>query len=364
MVPLYANWSRDGVMLHDLASAFILPKICAPSENVEAVSLYDGLDRRIGIKESNKQIWTVYDGTTADALPYVDYTGGSGGGLSQRYLFGPGVVNGAVVDQILARTSAGGTTAWYLPDKLGSVRDIASSAGAVIDHIVYDSFGNILSESNATNGDRFKFAGMEYDAVTGLHYDRARYYTAAAGRFIGQDPIGFRAGSTNQYSYVSNGPTNATDPNGKWQKGGVPPQQDPGAKAQERQKLVGQAIATGNDAVGITQDIDSLEAALVSTRYWLGASALTSVVGMVIVAFTTEPYKAALAAGTGGGVIIVHTIGMITWMVGALSFAGLFAYLSYLHGMLEQAYRDLNRAERANEKKVAELAAFDQASVS
>ena len=38
------------------------------------------------------------------------------------------------------------------------------------------------SESNASNGDQFKFAGMEYDAVTGQYYDRARYYDAAIGR--------------------------------------------------------------------------------------------------------------------------------------------------------------------------------------
>ena len=40
------------------------------------------------------------------------------------------MVDGAVVDEILARTSSGGTTAWYLPDKLGSVRDIVSSSGS------------------------------------------------------------------------------------------------------------------------------------------------------------------------------------------------------------------------------------------
>ena len=93
--------------------------------------------------------------------PYADFNGS--GSLTQRYLFGPGVVNGAVVDEILARTSSGGTTDWYLPDNLGSVRDIVNIAAVVQDHIVYDSFGNIVTETDATNGDRFKFAGMEYE---------------------------------------------------------------------------------------------------------------------------------------------------------------------------------------------------------
>src|SRR5262245_4527910 len=39
---------------------------------------------------------------------------------------------------ILARTSSGGTSAWYLPDKLGTIRDIADTSGSVIDQIVYN----------------------------------------------------------------------------------------------------------------------------------------------------------------------------------------------------------------------------------
>ena len=124
------------------------------------------------------------------------------------------MVNGAVTPSILARTSASGTTAWYLTDKLGSVRDIVNTSGTKLDHIVYDSFGNIVTETNATNGDRFKFAGMEYDATTGQYYDRARYYDEAIGRFMGQDPMGFQAGDADLYRYVGNGPTNATDPSG------------------------------------------------------------------------------------------------------------------------------------------------------
>ena len=93
------------------------------------------------------------------------------------------MVNGAVVDELLARTSSGGTSAWYLTDKLDSVRDIVSSSGSALDHVVYDSFGNILTETNASNGDRFKFAGMEYDSATTQYYDRARWYSPSGGSF-------------------------------------------------------------------------------------------------------------------------------------------------------------------------------------
>ena len=137
---------------------------------VIATYTYDALGDRIGIDDNGTQTWTVYDGTN----PYADFNGS--GTLTERYVSGPGVVNGAAVDELLARTSSGGATAWYLTDKLGSVRDVVSSSGTVLDHVVYDSFGNIVSETNASNGDRFKFAGMEYDAVTGQYFDRARDY--------------------------------------------------------------------------------------------------------------------------------------------------------------------------------------------
>jgi RHS repeat-associated protein len=177
-----------------------------------ATYTYDALDRRIGIDDNGTQTWTVYDGTSADALPYADFDGS--GNLTERYLAGSAVVNGAIVDQLLARTDASGNTAWYLTDKLGSGRDVVDTSGNGLDHVVYDSFGNILSESNTSNGDRFKYAGMEYDANTGQNYDRARYYDEAIGRFMALDPQGFKARDMNLYRYVGNGPVNGTDLSG------------------------------------------------------------------------------------------------------------------------------------------------------
>ncbi len=177
-----------------------------------ATYVYDALDRRIGIQEGGGQTWTVYNGTSADALPYADFNGS--GTLLTRYVSGPGMVNGAVVDELLARTSSGGTTAWYLTDKLDSVRDIVGSTGTVLDHVVYDSFGKLTTETNATNGDRFKFAGMQFDSTSQQYFDRARWYGSLVGHFTGQDPKGFSAGDTNLYRYAGNGPGNATDPTG------------------------------------------------------------------------------------------------------------------------------------------------------
>jgi RHS repeat-associated protein len=180
--------------------------------SVVATYTYNALNQRIGVDDGGTQTWTVYNGTSADANPYADFNGS--GGSTVRYLFGPTVVNGAVTTGILARTSSGGTTAWYLTDKLGSVRDVVDTSGNELDHIVYDSFGNVLSQSNSANGDRFLFAGMQFDTTMGQYYDHARDYSEAVGRFTGQDSYGFAAHDTNLYRYTYNNSTNNVDPSG------------------------------------------------------------------------------------------------------------------------------------------------------
>ena len=51
-----------------------------------ATYTYDALVRRIGIDDSGTQTWTVYNGKSADANPYADFT--SSGALKMRYLDG------------------------------------------------------------------------------------------------------------------------------------------------------------------------------------------------------------------------------------------------------------------------------------
>lgn len=97
--------------------------------------------------------------------------------------------------------SASGITAWYLADHEGSVRDVVNTSGTVIDHVAYDSYGNVTSESSPNSGDRFKFDGMAVDVMLGIYYDDARWYDPAAGKFISQDSIGFGAGDPNLFRF-------------------------------------------------------------------------------------------------------------------------------------------------------------------
>jgi RHS repeat-associated protein len=120
---------------------------------------------------------------------------------------------------------SGGATQWTAHDgpaaMLGfdgaaatTARDLADDAEAIVDHVDYSAYGQILAESAPAVGDRWKFTGREWDAAVGLQYNRARYYDPAAGRWLSQDPIGFAAGDANLYRYVGNRATNATDPSG------------------------------------------------------------------------------------------------------------------------------------------------------
>jgi RHS repeat-associated protein len=168
----------------------------------QATFTYDPENRRIGTDINGTQTWTVFDGVN----PYADFN--SSGALQDRYLYGP------AVDEILARMDSSNNVAWYLPDRLGTIRDVVNTTGTVLDHVIYDSFGNVTSETNATNGDRFKFTGREFDAATGLYFYRARYYDPATGRFVEQDPLSFGGGDSNLYRYCGNEPTGYLDPTG------------------------------------------------------------------------------------------------------------------------------------------------------
>ncbi len=170
--------------------------------------LYDLFDRRIEtIVPAPGQLptvktWTVYDG----ANPYADFSGTT---LTRRYLYGD------AVDELFARYNTT-TLSWYLTDNVGSVREIANTSGGDIDDIQYNSYGQILSESQPGNGDRFKFTGREWNAEIGLYYYRERYYDPNSGGFISEDPTGFDSGEMNLYRYTGNSPIGNNDPLGLW----------------------------------------------------------------------------------------------------------------------------------------------------
>ena len=99
-------------------------------------------------------------------------------------------------------------------DHLGSPRVISSATGTVIKTISYDSYGNVISDSNPDFSIPFGFAGGLYDADTKLVRFGYRDYDPETGRWTARDPIGFAGGDTNLYGYVLGDPINFIDPVG------------------------------------------------------------------------------------------------------------------------------------------------------
>jgi RHS repeat-associated protein len=196
--------------------------------------VYDVFNRRIGRKIDTSAPFDmanavieryvlddIHNGlTSADGgnvvLDFVD-PDGSGAqaiAMSKRYLYGE------AVDQLFAQEDLSKTlndtsrNLWPLVDHLGTVRDLAKQDGTIAAHYKYDSFGNVTSGD--TSKTRYLFTSREFDAATKLQYNRARYYDAAVGRWISDDPLGFAAGDANVGRYVNNEGIDSFDPSGLW----------------------------------------------------------------------------------------------------------------------------------------------------
>ncbi|MBI3838857.1 MAG: RHS repeat-associated core domain-containing protein, partial [Planctomycetia bacterium] len=94
-------------------------------------------------------------------------------------------------------------------DNQGTTRDLAYNTGVPAAHYTYDVFGQVLSGDTSLT--QYLYTAREYDAATGLQYNRERWYDPHTGRWISQDPIGLAA-DANPYRYVGNDPTNTMDP--------------------------------------------------------------------------------------------------------------------------------------------------------
>ena len=114
--------------------------------------------------------------------------------IKNRYLHGP------AVDMILADEqydpslpAAPGSVLWPLADHQGTVRDLAefddvAYTTALVNHIEYDSFGQITAETDPSVDYRFGFTGRDWDADVDLYFYRARWYDAQAGQFLSASP--------------------------------------------------------------------------------------------------------------------------------------------------------------------------------
>lgn len=155
----------------------------------------------------------IYDGLQIT----LQFDGDDASDLSQRYLWSE------AIDQLLAAeepsTSAAPTVVYPLTDHLGTARDLATydsstDITSVANHRRYDSFGNLISESNAAVDLLFGFTGRPYDEASDLQNNLHRWYDPVVGQWVSEDPIGFAAGDANTARYVENSPNDLVDPTG------------------------------------------------------------------------------------------------------------------------------------------------------
>ncbi|QLI83208.1 RHS domain-containing protein [Chitinibacter fontanus] len=111
----------------------------------------------------------------------------------------------------------GSNTAYYYVDHLGTPQLFTGADGEVAWSAEYKAWGaakavNSQAANSAGIDNPIRFQGQYFDAESGLHYNRHRYYDPEIGRFISSDPIGL-LGGLNTHAYAPN-PVEWIDPLG------------------------------------------------------------------------------------------------------------------------------------------------------
>ena len=103
-----------------------------------------------------------------------------------------------------------------------AVRNIAggkSDLSSIAMHRVYDSYGNMTSQTNPSAGLGvaavdciFGYTGRPFSTPTGLQNNLNRWFDPSVGTWLSEDPA---AADENLYRYAGNAPTDGTDPRGE-----------------------------------------------------------------------------------------------------------------------------------------------------
>ncbi|MEA9991166.1 RHS repeat-associated core domain-containing protein, partial [Pseudomonas sp. RTS1] len=97
----------------------------------------------------------------------------------------------------------------YQLDHLGTPQELTSPEGEIVWSAHYRAYGQIARLDVGKVDNPLRFQGQYFDAESGLHYNRHRYYNPDIGRYLTPDPVRL-AGGINGYQYVPN-PTGWVD---------------------------------------------------------------------------------------------------------------------------------------------------------
>ena len=104
---------------------------------------------------------------------------------------------------------------YYQLDHLGTPQELTDYSGDIVWAAQYTAHGRLTRLNRDTDqvlDQPLRFQGQYFDAETGLHYNRHRYYNPDVARYLTQDPLKL-AGGLNGYRYGLN-PTGWVDPLG------------------------------------------------------------------------------------------------------------------------------------------------------
>jgi len=191
----------------------------------------DGFTKNYKWDAENRLIEIDYIGTTAKSQFSYDGMGrrtvdietdALGGVTTRRFLWCDGRVcqtrDGS--DTVLRRdldegefVVASSQKLIYMPDQLGSVRDVLDAGtGNLISSIDYSPYGNAVQTNGSTPTD-YQYAGLIYHPQSALSLAMHRAYDPVTFRFPNRDPIAERGGG-HPYTYTGADPINMFDPSG------------------------------------------------------------------------------------------------------------------------------------------------------
>ncbi len=182
--------------------------------NVGAVThAYDAEDRLIRITDGTRVSDLIIN--PAGEFSQVLIKRDSGGGVAgdTYYVWGVGLAY---------EVGPSGDIRVYHYDQRGSVVAFTNGMGDVNGRVAYGPYGEITGRSGNTDS-LFLFQGLFgiLSTPSGLNLMGARWYSAAAMRFLSEDPYFGeieRIGTLNRYAYAGADPINRFDPTGKfWQ---------------------------------------------------------------------------------------------------------------------------------------------------
>jgi len=204
------TWDADGELLSDGTRSYAwdaenrLVAITYPARPGEQTSFaYDGLSRRTAI--------TSIAGVTTSYLwcgSRICQARDAGNATTREYYAEGEYVPGSPAQPY-----------YYGPDQLGTARRVFASTSSAPAY-AYDPYGQPL-QATAPLTD-FTYAGMFYNADSGLYLTQYRAYDPVAGRWLSRDPIGEPSDpAANLYRYVKGEPVALWDPSGLGWRGAL-----------------------------------------------------------------------------------------------------------------------------------------------